>query len=838
MLNSAQNANVESLTTFGELLRYLRRRAGLTLKELGAAVGYSESQVARLEGGQRLPDVLAIKTQFAEALRLQTEPQLLQHLVKLATVAHPPRSAPPTVPARAAPRHNLPQPLTHLIDRERDIAALQHLICHSDHRLITLLGSPGVGKTSLAIEAVRASCEAFIDGAWLASLATITDPAMVPAVIAQALGVETNLTQPLDSLERHLRDKHMLLVLDNFEQVLDAAMDVAVLLGALPRVKIIVTSRAALRMTGECLFEVTPLRDAPAVEMFLDRAAAIRPDLEHTAQLRDTVARICSHLDGLPLAIEIAVARLRLFSPPALLARLEHRDTRAGSGVLDLLSDGPRNLPARQRTLRATFEWSYELLTPSQQRLLRAMSVFSGGCALAALEAIVNPGASDIFLTDNLQALVEGSLVQRHDSPQGEPRFTLLTVIREYAAEQLIACAETAEAHQRHLHYYLEYVIANAPGICRRMDTPASAWLAPMEEHGHWIRCLREERDNLLAALEWGLRAGHEPRAGVELAVWQSPLWGIFGPWKETTSWLELALQHCDPQTQPRQCALIQSQLSSYLVMVDTPRAEALATESIKTIRQYGTPQELLFLLPNTATVELERNNLEHVKSIASEVLALTTALNIGFGRESALFQLSEVALAQKDLEHAEVYIEQTRQARALLLHERGAPPHLDNLSGNLACFRGHYLAAAKLCRAALESFDNAGFTHGVATVQHSLGDIALFQGKLAEALVHFQAGLRLFSTNANRQRSTWCLAGIAAVLAMAEEPEQAMQFWANVEAIRTSIGSPRPPMREDDYRLRVDAARDALGNYNGAISTLGFERTVEAALALTAKSL
>ena len=369
--------SLSSFATFGELLRYLRRRARLQQRDLAIAVGYSEGQICRLEQNQRLPDLPTLAARFIPALDLEHEPDLAARLLELAVAA---RGERPDAPASAAlsttaPRPgNLPTPLTPLINRRREVTAIGACLARDDVHLLTLVGPPGIGKTRLGLHVAGAWQAAFPDGVYFVALAPIRDPALVLPTIAHTLGITKPGEQPaLDALRVALGERQLLLVLDNFEQVAAAAPQVADLLRAAPKLKALVTSRAALHLSGEHLFVVPPLdrpdpRDLPppeqmagipAIELFTGRLRAIRPDFALTHENARAVAEICACLDGLPLAIELAAARGRLFSPQALLDRL--RGT-AGPTALRFLIDGPRDLLVHQQTLRSTIDWSYDLL--------------------------------------------------------------------------------------------------------------------------------------------------------------------------------------------------------------------------------------------------------------------------------------------------------------------------------------------------------------------------------------------------------------------------------------------------------------------------------------------
>jgi predicted ATPase len=793
------DAALDPFATFGELLKYLRRRARLTQRELGLAVGYSEAQVNRLESGQRLPDLVAVKTHFVDALGLQREPELAARLTALASTAHSKGSAgqPPLPPATGGqihpPWNNLPTPLTDLVGREHDVTNALKLLRRSGVRLVTLLGPPGVGKTRLAIEAARLAGEDFADGVCFVALAPLADSGLVAATLAQALGVGTAQADPLSGVKLHLRDKQTLLVLDNFEHLLDAAPLVAEVLAAAPGVQVLTTSRVALRLSAEHVFEVPLLDEPAAVELFVMRGAAVRPSLSLAPENRTVIAEICRRLDRLPLALELAAARLRLFGPKALLARLE------AEGVpfypaLDTLAEGPRDLPARQRTLRNTVAWSYALLTPDQQHLLRHLSAFAGACGLEAARAVAgDPPAFDA----DLQALLDSSLVQHREGPDGEPRLSLLEMIREFAAEQLVACGEVEGAHHRHAAFYTG-LVTQASGMIRTREWPDAFEYS--EYVLTWVNRCALEYDNLRAVLTWSLGGAHATGSGTELAIWLFHLWWYRGPWDEAVHWLEQALAYTEPDARSRTRARLLISLARFVGAVrDSARAVEAAKEALAIYKSLEVEREIVFALWILTDVEVERNNLAEAQAVGEEWLSF--AGETGDYISSALFYLGDIALCRQDFPRAVALLEES-----LRLEPRHAAAQ--NVRGTLACYLGDYDRATALCEGSLALMRAGQWTHGIATVLHSLGDIALFRGDVGQARARFGESLRLFSENGNKQRSVWCLGGLAALEATAGDAVRAVTLWAAAEAVHAAIGSPRPALRVEDYRQRVEAAR------------------------------
>ncbi len=527
-------------TAFGRRLRQLRHEGGLTQDMLADRVGCATQTIRKIEAGTRRPSyqmaaIIARELGLdAEAgasfIRLardepgEAEPELFPQLAEsLPAVLDPPSTS-------------LPTPLTRLIAREQEMLAAHQLLRRADVRLLTLVGPGGTGKTRLGLEVAATLADHFPDGVVFVNLVPLRDPGLLIPTIADALGVrEQGGRTALERLKEALRARHVLLVLDNFEQIISAAVLVAELLSACPGLKALVTSRELLRVRGEQAFPVSPLSvpdvryatsgervsQYAAVQLFIERALAVRPDFAVTNQNAAAVAELCQRLDGLPLAIELAAARSTLFAPEALLARLGSR--------LKLLTGGSRDLPARQQTLRNTIAWSYDLLTDAEQKLFRRLTAFVGGRSMPAVEAVCAAGGDlDLDVVDGLSSLVDKSLLL-HDVATGEPWFLMLETIWEYGLEQLERSGEAEATRRAHAGYYLQLVEQAEPHL----------WGAGQDQ---WLSRLEQEHDNLRAALAWYTTQdeGVEPALRMAGLLWR--FWEMRGHWTEGQQWLEQAL--------------------------------------------------------------------------------------------------------------------------------------------------------------------------------------------------------------------------------------------------------------------------------------------------------
>jgi predicted ATPase/DNA-binding XRE family transcriptional regulator len=508
----------KEIRSFGARLRECRLAAGLTQAALGERSGIAERTIQDLERGATQPRRETVR-RLSAALGLAPAEQVDFESVSPA----PRRRADPATSSTTDPgpalSHPYPLPIspTALLGREHELAEIRALF-RAGARLVTLTGPGGVGKTRLAVQVAallatggEPTCE---HGVALVELAPIIDPALVPGAIARVLGVQSpDGRPPLEGVQAHLRDRHVLLVLDNVEQVLPAASTIAALLAASPGLTVLATSREPLRIRGEHEYQVRPLAlpdarqmersnglaEHAAIALFVERARAIRADFALTPETLSTIAAICARLEGLPLAIELAAARTRLLSPLAILGRLEHR--------LPVLTGGSRDLPARQQTLRDAIAWSYELLSEGERRLLRRLAVFGGGWSLEAAETVAGAGfrvsgfrGGDAHspesehpapeTLDLLELLAAKSLIRRGDNVTGEPRFTMLDTIREYAQERLEESGEAQAVRRRHADYYVMLAERSRLGL-RSAVRPS------------WLSRLKAEHDNFHVVLRW-----------------------------------------------------------------------------------------------------------------------------------------------------------------------------------------------------------------------------------------------------------------------------------------------------------------------------------------------
>lgn len=657
-----------------------------------------------------------------------------------------------------APAHNLPAQLTSFVAREAEVTAVQHLLQGDAARLVTLTGPGGIGKTRLSL-AIATRCLAhFRDGVFFVSLAPIHEAALVLPTIAQTLGVrETPKTGVRQSLHTYVQDKELLLLIDNFEQVVSAAPEISDLLTTAPRLKILVTSREALQVRGEQEFpvpalELPDLRQLPAPEelgryaairLFVQRAQAIKPDFALHPANAAAVAEICKRLDGLPLALELAAASIKVLPAQAILARLAER--------LDLPNRALRDLPDRQRTLSASIGWSYELLDNEEKAIFRRLCVFSGSFALEAAEAVCQrTGLDEVSVLETMAALVGKSMLKPFESGDPAPRFSLLETVREFGLRRLDEEGEADSVRGAHAAYYDQVAQEAARGM----------WSA---EVAAWVNALDLEVENLRAALTYYFSDPEGAEAGLRLAgsLWR--FWEIRGYFQEGRLWLDRALQRRAETPVSSRWLPLHGAGNLALDQGDYPIASQHYTEALQLLQDLlpslTGPDEILRIryatantLTNLGHVALLQGQCEQAVAFTEEALAIhrqligqqgSSRLNLRAGMAVTISNLAAIKLTQGDYAGAETYSVESLALYRELGDERGIGWNLHKL-GTVARERGEYAQASQLYHEAKRLFERLSNQADMASLYFDLGELARLQGDNEIGEAEYQSGLAL----------------------------------------------------------------------------------------------
>jgi len=718
-----------------------------------------------------------------------------------------------------SPSHSLPPRPTSIIGREQDLALAVRLLLDRDTRLLTMVGPPGVGKTRLAIEMAAtvldgsaipdarpstATAQTFADGAWFVDLAPVGDHRQVADAAARGLGLGgVGGRAAADVLEDFLRDKSLLMILDNFEQVLDAADLVARLLAACPKLKILATSRAPLHLRWEHELPVQPLAlpdlhgststtaltESPAVQLFVERARTVAPAFALGDAEAAAVAEICLHLDGLPLAIELAAARIKLFSPAALVRRLTGADDSgmANASPLHLLSGRTRDVPARQQTLWSAITWSYDVLEPDEQALLRRLAVFVGGCTL-----------------DLVDSLVDKSLVARSQQPDGEPRLRLLETIREFGLEQLRAGGELEAVRRQHAEYYLALAERAAP----ELSGPDQA---------AWLDRLEPERANLLRVLEWSAERDRVD-TGLRLGAALWPFWLVRGQAREARGRLLglLTAGRDRAASQVRAAALVGVAILSRHAG-DYVTSRALLGEALEVGRALEDQGSIAHALHHLGWLAYLEGDLEEAWSLGDRSLTMFRQLGDRAGAADVLHGLGFVAHLRNDYPTARAQYEESLALQREVGNPRGVALALHNLGLADALLRGDLAAARRQYDESLQSFRELGDRQSIAMALGNLGDVAMMQRDYAAAQVLHRECLVTASEVDDRRRIAFSLAGVAMLAAARGEAARASRLAAAATALREAIGA--APDRAWQARLEpgLAATRAKLGRQAGA---------------------
>ncbi|HSB75863.1 MAG TPA: tetratricopeptide repeat protein [Terriglobales bacterium] len=715
----------------------------------------------------------------------------------------------------ARKQFNLPVPRTSLIGRERELGEATELLLRPSVRLLSLTGTGGAGKTRLALAVATGVADQFTGGAQFVGLASITQPDLVATAIAKALDIQqvANRTLPQLISEQLEESKPFLLLLDNFEQVLPAATIVAEILAACPSLKIVVTSRACLRIYGEQEFPVAPLQHHSAIELFVQRATAVRPNFTMSAENGPAIREICSRLDGLPLAIELAAARTKVLSPSAILERLQSR--------LQLLTGGARDLPERQQTLRNTIDWSHDLLNEAEQKLFRRFSAFIGGGTLEAAEAVCNTGRDlGIDLFEGLSSLVDKNLIQRVDQFGPEPRFSMLETIREYALERLADCGEEPATRRAHAAYCLVLAEEGNPELSS-------------QERAAWLERCDLEIDNFRAALDW--LEGRELGWALRLCTALFRFWDMREHLTEGRARLETILRLASPGY-PRERAKICIFLGALATAQgDFSVAQHFLESGLLIYEELGDDWGIAAGLNALGVSARDRGDYFSAQTKFERSLESWRRLSDRPSTARCLHNLANVAKARGDYSRAQAAL---REATAIFeeLGDRSGAAWSINQQGDIAREQGDMAAARDLYQRALAAFRVAADRWGSARSLADMGNIYCEQGDYEAAHAAYREALQAFAALGHRRGMARALEGSACLAAARGQAERALKLAAAAAHLRRLISAPLPQAEQAKLDQNLLPAWQSLAEASGKKawaegSSLSLEKAIQYSL-------
>ncbi|MBA2678636.1 MAG: tetratricopeptide repeat protein [Ktedonobacteraceae bacterium] len=770
------------------------------------------------------------------------------------SVAGLPDTFPSPITSKAQNRlHGFSSQPTTFVGREQELATISRLLRCNDVRLLTLVGTAGVGKTRLAKQVATEISDIFLDGIYFVALAMVDNADAVLPTTARVLGVREESGQSLLELVKDaLQEKRLLLVLDNAEQVVASALLLADLLASCPLLKILVTSREVLRIQAEQVFEVRPLAvpdlahlrakdnltEYASITLFVERAQTVKPDFQLNAVNAQPVAKICARLDGIPLAIELAGARIKYLTPQTLLTQLEQ-------GLI-ALKGNVRDVPARQQTLRNAIAWSYDLLDTGQQQLFRRLAVFVGGCTPEAAERVcLIADEQQGEIQEELEALVDKSLLRLEEQEAGEQRFSMLQTLREYALERLAAAGEMEATQEAHALYYLDEAEKIAP------------WLQEAETV-YWLDKLEIEHKNMQAALSWLLERAKSENIRIDqalrLCTALSDLWKIRSYFQEGHRFLErlVTLSKGSPPSiraevlyQISFMAFIQDDMESAALFLEeslaifrvlgdklstakalrtlaqqkamstTTEAHALMEEALTLFKEIGETEWFTFARSDLARIAIVQGNYTEARALLEESLADFEVRGNRYIYNKAFplaFLASALFLSGKEQAKAQALAEESLTSFREVGNQRFAA-YVLNMLGRMALQRGDFEEARKLCEESVELFDEVCYRVGVAEALTSLARVRAAQGDDEAAQdCYARSWALLLKTLDAKELCASCLEGWGELVARQGKLEQAAQMWAAAATLRAGLVAPMPPIYHPTYNQAVAAVREQLG--------------------------